>query len=326
MSEMQVMPMDKDVCFSPDDLTASDVLSAVMAGLIGAAVSTSDKLKAFLHEIHSDASLKNPRTLAGRLLHHAGDAIDRTTRGGKPFATYLHRLYGGHDIFSVGHGDNPFVLLCKQYGIPRGILQAIRHLVADTFSKNGGVLPGSSFLDFVREDGTVGNYIDEWSKEIASGTGLSSQEVYAELFAIKMQDVASVSVIDVLLKAYKKGVSSITGTRYSDIAASQLRIIALFTAAIGSAGIGAIKHKGVVKNNIPVLAALASETVRLLRLNEREIKEISRKNDNLEERVVKLESEAMDIGRSPREIKDSSQNDNFEERLARLEAAAAAVC
>lgn len=159
---------------SSDDIMWYDVLSAIAIGLIGSAITTSQKLTDFLHEVHADASLKNPETLLGKILHHSGDAIDHTTRGGKPFATYLHRLYGGHDPFSFGHGDNPFVLLCKQYGIPKGILQAIRHLVADTFSKNGGVLPGSPFLDFVREDGSVGNYIDEWSKEIAKGTGLSS--------------------------------------------------------------------------------------------------------------------------------------------------------
>lgn len=268
MSEMKIMLLsDKEFHFSQNDIMAVDVVSAIMIGLFGSVISTSDKLKLLLHEIHSDASLKKPKTFLGMLLGHVGDVIDKTTRGGKSFATYMHRLFGGHDVLSIGHGDNPFVLLCKQYGIPKGILQAMRHLIADTFSKNGGVLPGSSFLDFIREDGTVGNFIDEWSRKIASYTGLSSQEVYAELFAIKMQDVISIGVIDALLKIYKKSMLlSKIRTCYTDIVSSQLKLIALFMAAIGSAGIGAIKHKGVVKNNIPVFLALACETMHLIYL------------------------------------------------------------
>lgn len=294
MNEMKVVLLSEEkFYFSLDDITTADMFFAAMAGLLGSVVSTSDRLKSLLHEIHNDASLKKPKTVLGMLFGHVGDAIDHTTRGGKPFATYMHRLFGGHDILSIGHGDNPFVLLCKQYGIPKGIVQTLRHLLADTFSKNGGVLPGSSFLDFVREDGSVGNFIDEWSREIASRTGLSSQEVYAELFAIKMQDVISLGVIDVLLKVYKKGMAlSKNRVCYTDIASSQIRLIALATAAMCSAGIGAIKHKGVVKNNIPVFVDLAREMAHLISLNKMEDKKLFQKNDSLEERLTKLEARA----------------------------------
>lgn len=169
---------------SSDDIDECDSLTAIIIGLAGASLTTSEKLSAFLDDIHTEASLVNPRTFMGKLLHHSGDVIDRVTRGGKGFATYLHRLYGGHDILSVGHGDNPFVLLCRQYGIPKGILQALRHLVADTFSKNGGVLPGSSFLDFTKDDGSVGNLLDEWAKALSKGKGFNPQTVYAQLFSI----------------------------------------------------------------------------------------------------------------------------------------------
>ena len=108
-------------------------------GFIGGAISNSEQLKDFLDNIHTDASSNNLKTFLGKFFHHKGDNIDHTTRGGKDFASYLHRLYGGHDPFSIGHGDNPFILLVKQYGIPKGILQAVMHLVADTFSKQGNI-------------------------------------------------------------------------------------------------------------------------------------------------------------------------------------------
>lgn len=267
---------------SSDDIDRCDALTAIIIGLAGAAASTSETLGNLLDDIHSDASLKNPKTLVGKLLHHSGDVIDKTTRGGKSFATYLHRLYGGHDILSFGHGDNPFVLLCRQYGIPKGILQAIRHLVADTFSKNGGVLPGSSFLDFTKDDGSVGNLLDEWAKAVAKGKNLNPQFVYAQLFSIRMQDIGSVAVVDLLLKAYER-------KRFSKTAKSQLRIIALLTMALSAAAIGADKHNFVPKVNIPSVAALVFEVGHLFSLDLRDVKAAEKRQDNLDARLALLE-------------------------------------
>lgn len=278
---------------SADDLMAYDVITAIFIGAIGSATTTSEKLNRLLDDIHTDASLKKPKTLLGMLLHHTGDEIDSITRGGKAFATYLHRLYGGHDILSL-KGDNPFVVLCRQYGIPKGILQAIRHLVSDTFSKNGGVLPGSSFLDFVKSDGTVGNYLDEWAKDFAHGNGLSPQEVYSKLFSIRMQDIGATTVTNTLINLYAKSIGHIKGRKpLSRIGVSQLKIIALLTTVIGSAGAGIVIYHGVPKINIPAIAALSGETVKLLALDNKDIKALHKKNQDLEERMKKIEYSLM---------------------------------
>lgn len=267
---------------SSDDIDACDSLTAILIGLAGSALTTSEKLSAFLDDIHTDASLVNPKTFIGKLLHHSGDVIDSATRGRKGFATYLHRLYGGHDIFSFGHGDNPFVLLCRQYGIPKGILQTIRHLVADTFSKNGGVLPGSSFLDFTKDDLSIGNLLDEWAKSIAKGSGFNPQTVYAQLFSIRMQDIGSVAIVDLLLKAYER-------KRFSKIAKSQLRIIALLTMSLGAAAIGMDKHNWIPKVNIPSVAALVSEIGHLFCLDLYDVKKAEERQDELDARLVLLQ-------------------------------------
>lgn len=234
-----------------DELSWFDVLSMVIFGIIGGAISNSDQLKKFMDSIHTDASSNNPKTILGKLFNHKGDYIDKVTRGGKDFATYLHRLYGGHDPFSIGHGDNPFSILVKQYGIPKGIIQAIRHLIADTFSKQGGTLPFSSFLDIKKDDGSIGNLLDEWSKEVAKGTGLNPQQVYSELFTIKAQDLTSVLITDVLVKAYVK-IKTLQNPNnfFSKTGISQLKIIALLTNVLTSAIWGAAKHNGVPNLNI----------------------------------------------------------------------------
>lgn len=267
---------------SSDDIDECDSLTAIIIGFAGAALTTSEKISAFLDDIHTDASLVNPKTFMGKLLHHSGDVIDRVARGGKGFATYLHRLYGGHDILSFGHGDNPFVLLCRQYGIPKGILQALRHLVADTFSKNGGVLPGSSFLDFTKDDGSVGNLLDEWAKAMSKSKGFNPQTVYAQLFSIHFQNFGSIGVVDMLLKAYER-------KRFSKVAKSQLRIIALLTMSVVAVAIGMDKHNMIPKVNIPAVAALVFEVGHLLFLDSYDVRQAEARQDSLDARLALLE-------------------------------------
>ncbi len=281
---------------SADDLEATDVLTAIFIGLIGCAASTSEKLQRLLDNVHSDASLDKPKTLLGMLLFHKHDKIDKVTRGGKAICTYLHRLYGGHDPASIGHGDNPFVILCKQYGIPKGILQTVRHLVADTFSKNGGVLPGSSFLDYRRADGTVGNLIDDWARQFARGSGFSPQEVYANLFSIRMQDIGSTTVINLLINLYAKSVENAKERQpLSKTGICQLKIVALLSTVIGSAATGIVIHHGVPKMNYPAVAALLHETGRLDSLNKRDVSDIHNRTELLKTRLDRIEYALQEV-------------------------------
>jgi hypothetical protein len=287
---------------SNDEVSSVDIAFMLIFGIIGATISNNEKLKEVLDDIHSDASLKKPKTFLGKILHHRGDGIDHITRGGKPFATYLHRLYGGHDPFSL-NTDNPFYVLVKQYGIPKGILQALRHLIADPFSKNGGVLPLSSFLDFTKEDGSVGNYIDEWSKAVAKGSGMNPQQVYSELFSIKAQDVCSTMVTVVLVKLYTTSRNIIDNDiihkynetpenkYFSKIAISQLTLIALLSNVIGSVALGMVKNKDVPKINYPVAGALILEIFKFFRLNYADLKYIEKRTEKLEKEISIIEKQ-----------------------------------
>ena len=272
-----------------DDITFRDFLTVIFIGSIGAAAGNSKALNNLLDQVHEDASLKNPKTLLGKLLHHNGDIIDNVSRGGKVFAPYLHRLYGGHDILSFGHGDNPFVLLCRQYGIPKGVIQAVRHLIADTFSKNGCVLPGSSFFDRKTEDGIIVNLFDEWAKEMCRGKNFNVQAVYQRLFSIRMQDIDATFVADMLLKMYEKSVA-VSGKRiFSDAAKTQLRIIMLFAESAVTAVIGAALSRGIPKVNIPAVFAMIFEVGHLFSINHTDVKAAKERGDKLETRFNKLD-------------------------------------
>ncbi len=271
-----------------DSLVNNDVITAIVIGLIGGTVTSSKKLKEIFDAVHTDASLAGgSKTLLGKILHHSGDCIDHITRGGKPFATYLHRLYGGHDPFSIRHGDNPFVLLCRQYGILRGILQTCRHLIADTFSKNGGVLPFSSYLDYKRADGSIGNRLDDWSRSLAEGTGLSSQTVYAEVFSIHMQDICSVEVVNLLTRAYVKSLKFTKCRKpLSRLCVCQMKIIALVTTIYSSVGCGVVRNNGCPKVNVSAVMALSGEITRLLHLNHKDLNAVITKGNELEARLM----------------------------------------
>jgi len=274
-----------------DDISVPDISVMVIFGLIGAVITNNEALKNFLDNIHSDASLPKSKTIAGKILHHKGDIIDKVDRrGSESFTPFLHRLFGGHDILSF-KGDNPIVLLTKQYGIIGGIINTIRHLVADTFSKQGMVLPGSSFLDFSK-DGKLTNHIAEWSKQASHGTKLTPAEAYSELFSIKMQDIGATTVTIILSHLYIK-IAKIE----SKVARSQLKIIALLTNITVSAIWGAIKHGGIPKISIPSVTALIKEVVTFFVVNYRELKELENKTSMLIQKGDILQSEVYATGK-----------------------------
>jgi hypothetical protein len=285
-----------------DDIGSVDIAAMLIFGVLGAALSNNEKLENYLDDIHTDASSNNPTTLLGKLLHHKGDNIDVTTRNGETWAPYLHRLYGGHDIFAFNK-DNPFYILVKQYGLPKGILQAVRHLLADPFSKNGGVLPFSSYLDFINEKGEVDNYLDAWAREISKGTELNAQEAYAELFAIKAQDIGATTVTAVLVNVYVKLRNLIdkqnnkTNEKYfSKIALSQLKIIALLANIVANATWGMIKNKGVPKINISGISLLLIEIIKFFGRSYKDLYGLENKTNDIIAQVNILEEGILKLG------------------------------
>ena len=88
---------------------------------------------------------------------------------------------------------NPFELMYQQKGL-MGIVQAVRHLLADTMSKQGLPVPGSSHLDTEREGGRPWNRIIDWVQGLsieAGGDKKMAQEIYSHMFTIRAQDIAA---------------------------------------------------------------------------------------------------------------------------------------
>jgi hypothetical protein len=178
---------------SESSLDAWDYCYAIAIGLAGVFISTNEKFAQYLAEIHQAASGASGdydwfQAFLGNTLQHKGDFIDIVgkpplkNRKGENAYGLFHRLLWGHDILSLGE-DNPFRLMFKQKGLS-GILQAVQHLLADTCSKQGLPLPGSSFLDVVNEDGKTSNYLIQVAQQLSvesTGNKTKAQEIYSHL-------------------------------------------------------------------------------------------------------------------------------------------------
>jgi len=158
---------------SESSLDVADYCFAFLFGFVGAFISTNEELERYLAEIHSAASEANGeydkfQILMGKLLHHKSDAMDKMIkRDGTPTYIGFHRLLWGHDALRFGE-DNPFCLMVQQEGdVLSGILQAFRHLIADTMSKQGLPSPGLSVLDYVDENGKISNYIIDLANNLS---------------------------------------------------------------------------------------------------------------------------------------------------------------
>lgn len=159
---------------SASSLDAWDYCFSIAIGIAGAKISTSEQLENYLNDVHHAASgatgdYTKLQEFLGSLLRHQGDAIDKPwtekqfiNRAYEPADVGYHRLLWGHDIINLGV-DNPFRLMFEQQGIS-GILQAVRHLVADTTSRQGLPLPGSATFDYIKDNGKVSNYLLELAK------------------------------------------------------------------------------------------------------------------------------------------------------------------
>lgn len=137
------------------DLDMLDVCFSMASGLVGVFVATNDDVAKWLEKVH-DAASGNPgdcgvvQQMLGSLLFHKEDALDVyapeegfIARNGERAYVMFHRLLFGHDVLATGRGlmpYNPFELMYQQKGL-MGIVQAVRHLLADTMSKQGLPVP-----------------------------------------------------------------------------------------------------------------------------------------------------------------------------------------
>lgn len=279
--ERRIAECEKALCDIPvtasdrrleSDMDEGDIGFCVVSGLLCAVFSTNEAVAKWLEGVHDAASGGGGRfdmvqKLVGGILNHEGDNIDLfggkgnfVTRDGENAYPLFHRLLFGHDILSNGGdgfiNDNPFILMMEQKGkrIP-GIIQAVRHLLADTMSKQGLPLPGSSFLDTTRDNGKPWNKIIDWSQDLAVrayGDKRKAEELYEHVFTVRFQDAAGSGLIEVLNVAYGRA-RSIS----DEIRLAQIRLLSVAIAFFVEAAIGACRQNGVPYINNPMLPQLA---------------------------------------------------------------------
>ena len=280
---------------SESTLDVADYCFTFLFGLLGAVISTNEKLEAYLADIHKAASEADGeydkfQLLMGKVLHHKGDSIDRMSRrDGSPTYIMFHRLLWGHDPLSGG-GDNPFRLMIAQEDSKiRGALQALRHLIADTMSKQGLPIPGSSVLDYVNEDGKTTNYIIDLANNLsieAFDNKAMSQEIYSHLFTIRTQDIAGGVIAKVLTEVYFKA------RKIEDkLRKSQMLFMVYAINFFAEAVIGAVKQKGVPYVNIPVATSMIVSFAKFCYYDAKETRLLTKET----ERLTQISEEIIDM-------------------------------
>lgn len=259
---------------------AWDFCFGVAIGYLALSITTDEELSLYLEDIHKAASgvsgnFDKIQDFFGKLLYHKGDHIDiveknfKNRKGENAYGAF-HRLLWGHDVLST-HGDNPFVLMIEQRGLS-GILQAFQHLIADTASKQGLPLPGSSYLDFEKENGCMSNYLIKISENLSEqsvGNKFSVQSIYSHMFTIRAQDIAGNATIECLIGGYFK----LRGIKNA-VRIAQIKLIAYSIAFWGHTIIGMLRQNGVPYVNISELKELISNLVKLDVESRRETKQI----------------------------------------------------
>lgn len=292
-----------DVGRIESNLDGWDYCYALAIGLAGTAISTNDAFAQYLDQIHKAASGASGeydrfQTFLGNILHHKGDHIDVMgdtfiNRDRQNAYGLFHRLLWGHDILDVGE-DNPFRLMYEQDGL-RGILQAVKHLLADTTSKQGLPLPGSSFLDIHDEKGKRSNYLIKIAQTLSDetyGSKAKAHEIYAHMTTIRAQDVAAGVVVKSMAELYflMRGIDD-------KIRRAQIRLIGYTVNFLGEAVVGSLRQQGVPYINLPLAGMMVSSFANLWHLDRQEIKKLQRKTDMLTAQTdaVLAECNAFDL-------------------------------
>lgn len=275
---------------SESTLNASDYCFVFLFGFLGAFLSTNKKLENYLAEIHHAASgvsgdYDKFQIMLGKLLYHKNSDMDlMQKRDGAPTNIGFHRLLWGHDIFSIS-GDNPFSLMIKQENsVIRGILKTLRHLVADTMSKQGLPSPGSSFLDYKYvdpyfEEEKMSNYLIDIVSNLSEekyGNKAKSQEIFQHLFSIRNQDILGGMLSKALTECYLK-INKVD----NELKKAQIRFMVYAVDFFCEALIGAFKQKGIPYINIPVFGAMMGSYAKLAYIDYKETQNILKESDEV---------------------------------------------
>ena len=285
----------KNVAESTSALDAWDYCYAIAIGMAGVFISTNEAFGQYLDKIHKAASGASGdydrfQSFLGDALRHKGDHIDavdmpfKNRNGGNAYCIF-HRLLWGHDILSL-KGDNPFALMFEQQGLS-GILQAVQHLLADTTSKQGLPLPGSSFLDVVDENNKTSNYLIQIAQQLSeetTGTKASAQEIYSHMMTIRAQDVTAGVVVKLVTELYFRMRKIEDNIRRSEIC-----LIAYSVNFLGEAVVGCFRQNGIPYINIPLAGAMATSFAQFCYYNNKEIKRLNAVTEAVHSAVETLE-------------------------------------
>lgn len=271
----------KAITKSDSTLDAWDYCYSIAIGMAGMFITTNETFGQYLDQIHKATSGTSGdydkfQSFLGDALRHKGDHIDAIempfkNRNGSNAYCIFHRLLWGHDILSV-KGDNPFVLMFNQHGLS-GILQAVQHLLADTTSKQGLPLPGSSFLDVVDENNKTTNYLIQIAQQLSgetTGIKTGAQEIYSHMMTIRAQDVTAGVVVKLVTDLYFR-MRKIN----DNIRRSEIRLIAYTVNFLGEAVVGCFRQNGVPYINIPLAGAMATSFTQFCYYNNMEIKKLN---------------------------------------------------
>lgn len=288
----------KSIAKSTSALDAWDYCYAIAIGMAGVFIATNEAFGQYLEQIHNVASGASGdydrfQSFLGDALRHRGDHIDaiempfKNRNGGNAYCVF-HRLLWGHDILSI-KDDNPFVLMFEQQGLS-GILQAVQHLLADTASKQGLPLPGSSFLDVVDENNKTSNYLIQIAQQLseeATGTKSSAQEIYSHMMTIRAQDVTAGVVVKSVTELYFR-IRKIE----DNIRRSEIRLVAYTVNFLGDAVVGSFRQNGIPYINIPLASALATSFAQFCYYNNKEIRKLSIETEDIHSVVETLDVKA----------------------------------
>lgn len=291
--------------YSESTLDTYDLAVVFIAGIIGGVFSSSRQVENLFQNIHDGSSVKNPKGILEKILHHAGDEIDKggsfITRNGDRPAFGFHRLFFGHDILSL-NDDNPLLLMIGQYGFLKGPIQLMRHLIADTFSKQGLPMPGHSFLDYIKDNGQTSNYLVELTKKLSEGTNVNSVEAFNHLFSIRMSDAISQGLTWAIISAYIKyrGIED-------KIKVSQMKLSAYSISFFTNAIAGMKRTGGLPYINWITFGMMAKEFYTFIKANYNEIKILEEKTACIVQNNIELEKRVLATGSNIKTYNNSEE-------------------
>lgn len=288
---------------TPSDLEPLDMAWCLLTAVASTFISTNEDFAKWLEGIHDAASDKSDsfdavQKILDQTLHHKGDWMDNfKARDAQNAYGLFHRLLGGHDIFATGESltpHNPFMMMIKQEGsVAGGVLQATKHLIADTFSSQGLPLPFSSYLDYAKDNGRPWNRIIDIVQELSiSTTGNKDQAeaIYSHMFTLRAQDYIGGGAALVLTTAYLKARQI-----EDEIRAVQIRLVSYALSFFAQAAVGAAKQNGVPYINHVVGAAMAKNLVQLFYFSNKRTNLLDAKTSQLHEEVVEVITEHDDL-------------------------------